>query len=314
MLRQCASCHEHYDLSNYTPTNSIFYPDGFAPICDNCINRYLSGQKYSWDAIDRVCRWLDIPFIVSEWERHAEGKPKGAVWSTYSRIFSTDTYKSLGWKDYHNQYLALRESGEIEFELPLLGEKKLAELRRTWGDYTEDEYLYLEDLYAALTQTQNVVTGLQIDQARKVCKISLQVNRLIDQGSGNVDKFLGAYDKIIKSAEFTPKTAKNSADFDSFSELALWLEKRGHLNSNYDGVTRDEVDETLKNIQTNNQRLYVNEGGLGEAITERAQLLQTAQKREQSLYNLAANPAAVQKYDDEFYSDFDPNLGGDADE
>jgi hypothetical protein len=38
---------------------------------------------------------------------------------------------------------------------------------------------------------------------------------------------MSSYDKIIKSAEFTPKNAKNATDFDSFAEVAYWLEKRG---------------------------------------------------------------------------------------
>jgi hypothetical protein len=41
---------------------------------------------------------------------------------------------------------------------------------------------------------------------------------------------LSSYDKIIKIAEFTPKNAKNAADFDSVGELVRWLEKKGWKN------------------------------------------------------------------------------------
>ena len=62
------------------------------------------------------------------------------------------------------------------------------------------------------------------------------------------DKLLGSYDKLVKVAEFTPKNAKNANDFDSVGELVHWLEKRGWKNKFYDDVTRDVIDETIKNI------------------------------------------------------------------
>ncbi|MDT3386807.1 MAG: hypothetical protein LIR46_03435 [Bacteroidota bacterium] len=59
---------------------------------------------------------------------------------------------------------------------------------------------------------------------------------------------LTSYDKLVKTAEFTPKNVKNATDFDSVGELFRWLEKRGWRNKFYDDVTRDIVDETMKNI------------------------------------------------------------------
>ena len=87
------------------------------------------------------------------------------------------------------------------------------------------------------------------------------------------DKFLSSYDKLVKTGEFTPKNAKNASNFDSFAELAYWLEKRGKQNRFYDGTTRDVIDEAIKNIENYNQRLYINEGGIGDEITKRLQIL-----------------------------------------
>lgn len=63
-------------------------------------------------------------------------------------------------------------------------------------------------------------------------------------------------------------------------ELALWLEKRGFVNKYYDGATRDVIDETLKNIQSYNQRLYVNESSIGEEITARINALKVSEQTE----------------------------------
>ena len=61
-----------------------------------------------------------------------------------------------------------------------------------------------------------------------------------------------AYDKLVKTAEFTPKNAKNINDFDSIGELIAWMEKRGWKNPYYDDVPKDIVDETMQNIQAFN--------------------------------------------------------------
>ena len=65
----------------------------------------------------------------------------------------------------------------------------------------------------------------------------------------------------------------------------MWLEKRGHINKFYDGATRDVIDETLKNIESYNQRLYINEGTIGEEIKERMDALKTVDMQ-QDIYKL----------------------------
>ena len=58
------------------------------------------------------------------------------------------------------------------------------------------------------------------------------------------------------------------------------MEKKGWKNKYYDGATRDVVDETMKNIQSFNRRLYINESSIGDEITQRIEGLKTAQEIE----------------------------------
>lgn len=110
--------------------------------------------------------------------------------------------------------------------------------------------------------------------------MSYEIDCRIREGA-DFDKLLTSYDKLVKAAEFTPKNVKNINDFDSVGELVRWLEKRGWRNTFYDKVSRDVVDETIKNIQAFNQRLYVNESGIGEEITSRLEALKNANALEQ---------------------------------
>ena len=132
---------------------------------------------------------------------------------------------------------------------------------------------------------------------------------------------MGSYDKLVKAAEFTPKNSKNINDFDSIGELTRWMEKRGWRNQFFDGVTRDIVDETMKNFESFNRRLYINESGIAEEIKQRMDALQAADKLEKEQDTFDTN----KEYDlDEFEregfnglfnsdDEFDLDLGGGED-
>lgn len=285
--KKCNKCGAILSTEDFARTHSIFYADGLLPICNDCANEYLREHNYEWDTIDKLCQWADIPFIVKEWTRLSELNGVEKTWPVYANVFAAEAYVGFGWADYNKQYMRLREVGLVEDEIPLVYEQKMADLRKKWGsNYDDDELYYLEDLYKGLMQTQNVNGALQIDQAQKICKLSLEIDSRIRAGDKEVDKFLSSYDKLVKTAEFTPKNTKNAIDFDSFAEVGRWLEKRGRQNKFYDGATRDVIDETLKNIENYNQRLYINEGGIGDEITQRLKALQSANRMEEDIYGL----------------------------
>lgn len=168
----------------------------------------------------------------------------------------------------------------------------------------------MERLFQGVQNTQNINGDLQMDQALKLCKLSLIIDSRIREGA-DIDKMLGSYEKLVKIGEFTPKNAKNAEDFDSIGELAAYLEKTGFVNKFYDGVKRDIVDITMNNIQNFCQRLYTQEPGIGEEITKRIEALQTAKDIEDSmgLLDNYTSDEMTQEVDDYFESeDFDPGV------
>lgn len=310
----CERCLQVKDIGDFAFTRSPFFSDQHIGLCNDCVTKYLKDNGFSWEAVDDVCRWADIPFIVREWTRLKDLNSDSTIWKVYSTVFAGQEYEGLGWADYNNQYKKLQEFGLIEEEIPLVREKKYQDLRRKWGaNYDDEELNYLEDLYKGLLISQNVNGALQIDQAQKICKLSLEIDSRIRVGDKDVDKFLSSYDKLVKTAEFTPKNTKNAADFDSFAELALWLEKRGRQNKFYDGATRDVIDETLKNVENYNQRLYINEGGIGEEITERINALHVTQDQD-SFYD-TQKEYDLDEYDNAGYNfELDDSFNVDIDE
>lgn len=314
LTKTCSRCGISSTSDDFAPTHSIFYPDGFIPICNHCVTEYLEENKYSWDAIDRLCQYAGIPFIVKEWTRLAEANGEDKTWEVYSKVFAAEEYQNLGWADYNNQYLKLREAGMIEEEIPLVDQERMRDLQKKWGEnYSAEELGYLEDLYKGLLLTQNVNGALQIDQAQKICKLSLEIDSRIRAGDKEVDKFLASYDKLVKTAEFTPKNTKNAIDFDSFAEVGHWLEKRGRQNKFYDNTTRDIIDETLKNIENYNQRLYINEGGIGDEITQRLKSLNSANELEENVFDIQSE-VDLDEYDNDGYAVEDEEFNAEGDD
>lgn len=314
-LKTCEKCGGTYNTDHFIRTKSLFYPDGYLPLCTDCIKQILVENEFDWDIIDKLCRYADIPFIPAEFERlHISNGDN--VFQVYADVFLSSEFEGLGWRDYYEEFLKLKQAGILEDELPILKEEKRRKLKEKWGsNYDDEELAYLENLLDGLLQTQNISGALQFDQALKICKISLTLDSRIREGT-DFDKLMGSYDKLVKTAEFTPKNTKNASDFESVGELVKYLEKKGFRASFYDDVTRDIVDETIKNIQSYNQRLYINESGIGDEITRRIEALKAAQEM-QDYYSIGQE-FDLDEFENEGYEglmneEFDPGLGGDLD-
>ena len=312
-IKKCNRCGGSFGPENFSPTRSIFSNDGYLPICNTCLNNFLRENDFDWRAIDKICQYADIPFIPKEWERIKEMTDEENLFSTYATIFQGEEYEGLGWDSYYKQFKSLKEVGLIEDELPKLRDEKFKKLREKWGgNYADEDLVYLEGLYTGLLATQNVNGALQVDQAQKICKISFEIDSRIREGA-DFDKLLTSYDKLVKTAEFTPKNVKNATDFDSVGELFRWLEKRGWKNKFFDNVTRDIVDETIKNVQNFTQRLYTNETGISEEIDRRVAALQSAKELED--YYDTNKEYDLDEYDNAGYEElmkgeeFNPSLG-----
>lgn len=278
-LKKCNICGQSFGPEGFAPTKSIFYPDGVIPVCNDCIDKILRDHGYNWEIVNKICQMADIPFVPKEWERLKEMTEVGLFYR-YATIFLSSEFEGLDWGKYYEAFQALEARKELESELPGLADEKRSQLKRKWGENYDDEALaYLEDLLNGLLNTQNISGKLQLDQALKICKMSYEIDRKIAEGS-DFDKLLSSYDKLVKTAEFTPKNTKNINDFDTCGEMMKYMEKIGWRNQFYDDVPRDVVDESIKNIQSFNQRLYIEENGIAEEIARRLEALKTTAEME----------------------------------
>lgn len=305
--KKCARCKDELPPESFIRVKSPFFVDGYSNICAACLDEMAHDKEDNWQYIDRICQWLDIPFVPAEFER-IKALAGERVLQTYAEIFLDSEYEYLGWDEYFQRFKELQASGRIEDELPEIRDKRIEELQKKWGaNYDLESLEYLEQLYDGMLLSQNINGALQVDQAKKVCKISAELDSRIRSGQ-DFDKMLTAYDRLVKTAEFTPKNTKNASDFDSVGEVIRWLEKRGWVNGYYTGVTQDIVDETIKNIQAYNRSLYTNESGIGEEITRRIEALKNAHDLENTYTDFNqeydSDQYEVDGYDDLMDEDF----------
>lgn len=294
-MKTCSKCGRAYALISFRPTKSKLYGDGYIPICDNCLSAFAKAAGENWRNINKLCQWLDIPFVPAKWQEFAATKDIKAF-VNYVKFFSSQEYCQLDWQQYYDTFKQLEEEGELESQLPTFDDAKYKKLSTEWGpNYAPEELDYLDKLYDSILRTQNVNGGLSIDQVKKLCKISLLIEQRI-RANEDIDKLLGSYEKLVKIGGFTPKNVKNASDFESVGELYAWLEKRGWKPKYCTDVKRDIVDQTIADIQNYCQKLYINEPSMGEEITKRIEALKTASELEDN-YGIRKNSIALDDYD-----------------
>lgn len=285
--RICQRCKEEKTTANYIACNSIIH-GGVLPICRQCLARQIYEEKEkdgtTWNIVDKICQWADVPFVPEQWEEIYSGHGKDAL-GVYISIFRNKPYDTLEWKQYNDVYLQIKEENRVEDALPTVRDKIKQNMSKKWGKQYDDEELeYLENLHQGLLNSQNVVGALNEDQALKLCKISLVIENKI-RGGEDFTKDLKAYDELAKLSNLTPKNVKDAEEFSSFAEVGAYLEKTGWQPQYYDNVVRDEVDFVQKNIQLWNQYLYVGETGVAEEIEQRIEQLKVAAQLEGEDFN-----------------------------
>ena len=159
IFQDCEKCGRTYDSSNYLPTRSPLCPSGYIHICNRCLEKWFAEQpeETKWEAIDKICQLVDVPFIPARWQKLYEDQKEKAI-STYVAIFQSAEYAHIGWREYQKKYEELREEGTLDYQvIPGLEAQRREELKLKWGsNYDDEELQYLERLFQGVQNTQNI--------------------------------------------------------------------------------------------------------------------------------------------------------------
>lgn len=279
-MAKCPYCKQERQPEEFVPTKSPFHPKGRSLICIGCLERMVKADDL--EEVDRMCRWLDIPFLIDQWTRiYKNGKER--TLRLYIKLLEENaSYSALDWKEVNEKWRLSMENNTITNNIPTINEQWRAQMRLKWPsdmDRSDEDYHYLENFYQDLCTTQNLVSATQRDDAKRLCEVGLLATQKIRAGLDAKNE-MAIYHNIVKTEGFEPKNAKNIGDFDSVGELYTWLEKRG-WKPRWHTEPQDSVDFTIRNIQKYLQRLVINEGSIGDQVENRRKQLELANKLEE---------------------------------
>jgi len=287
----CTKCGIPIPANMAFRTSSLFIPSGYIPYCIDCLSEII--DVHNLDNVDKLFQYADWPFQPNKWLLLCKGNlAPQAILQTYYKLYVAQLYKEgyaekVDWKTATKELMQLADQGKLVESLSEEKQKKYEEeLRSFWEvdaetpQYTLQQLENLQQLFQDLERTQNA-TGMQTDQAKKLCRLSLDMD--IAQRNHELElyaKLMNAYTALVKVAEFTPKSSQSSSSFESVGELVAFLEKTGFINKFYDGEDRDIVDKTIKSQQIFLRRIVSGESNLSERIEQRLQRMNVLDRME----------------------------------
>lgn len=282
----CTKCNTTYPLTTYYTTTSPFFPLSIIPICPYCLQDIVPQEM---NAMDKFCQWADWPFYPDRWFPLSQNRNHlDQYYKTVIYFDATNYDGHVDWRTVNDQWRELERQDTLISLSPLREKQEEKRLREFWEfeekQYTLPELRYLEQLYRDIERTQNVGTGTQTDQAKKLARLSLDMD--IAQRQSQLElytKLMRAYVDLIRVAEFTPKSSTSATSFESMGELVAFLEKTGFINRFYDGEERDIVDKTIKNQQMFLRRIVSGESTLSERVEQRLQRMELLDRMEDGM-------------------------------
>lgn len=172
-----------------------------------------------------------------------------------------------------------------------LTQKEIDDYKVKWGeDYTEDQYLQLEQLFNDMCDAYLIQDPIAISNAKMICKLTIKMNRFIDiddvESSSKISRQL---DTFIKTANLAPVQQKDRQQTTfAISQLAFLVEREGgFIPEFYVEEPNDKIDQILADMQEYTEFLVRGETNIAEMVEHTEEIL--AQDK---------LPEAVEDYDD----------------
>lgn len=260
--RLCLKCKQNKPEAEFQYTPSNFFPGHRSYICTSCLERLIPLDNLG--EVDRLCRWLDIPFDLNKWTQLYAIHGTHTL-TAYFNTLLDDHYQALQWTDENERWRLARQEETIDDEIEVLNASKMRRLKKEWSSsYTNEELMWLEDYYNQIVATQNTSTPILQQRARDLCEMTLRAKKGMREGL-DVKKDLDAISQIIKDCNFTANNAKNAADFESVGELMTYYGRLG-WHPNWHTEPQDSIDFLMQNMQNYIKRLVINEGNFSEQV------------------------------------------------
>lgn len=212
--------------------------------CDS--NGNIDVEKFK-----ETLRKIDKPFLPDVLESAYEeakknDKDTNPLQLYFKNINSLPQYNSLTWKN-----SAFIKSNEQSYDEIIVGQ----ELINFWGkNWEPDEYIRLQEFYQSMVDMNSPETPQDIDYIKKISRLSIQIDKAIEEGNSSAAKSLGdLYSKYMGDAKLrtTDGTdADKSGGVRRFCDIFSEVEKDDFIPPwehyrKINGAKQDIVDKTI---------------------------------------------------------------------
>lgn len=278
---KCNFCNKEKPANEFLPSYSPFYPNGVMPFCYDCI-----AAKFDVDDLNqanRICQQANAAFFPDEWVKLTKRETPVQVLKKYFNKYFDVNYYTYDWSEQNEKLKKLAGLGVIEHEIEELRPDLEIELRKFWGDLSTEELIALERSFNSIVGDFNVQSDIQRDMIKKVSKISLIVDKELNQGIVDKDK-ISQYQKLADTVMKTLEVNAESKGITSLGQVFDLLERMGYKPNYYDGIPKTEIDLMIQNMQEYNRDLIVGETLISEQYEQMKTLLTEMEDEENDYY------------------------------
>ena len=150
-----------------------------------------------------------------------------------------------------------------------LTQDEINELKVNWGpDYSEDEYLQLEQLFTDMKEAYILQDPIALSNSKMICKMTMKMNKFLDiDDIESASKISRQLDLFIKSANLAPVQQKDRQQTTfAISQLAYLIEKEGGFIPTYYDDVGDEIDQILEDMKQYTNYLVRGESNIAEMV------------------------------------------------
>ena len=150
-----------------------------------------------------------------------------------------------------------------------LTQEEINELKVNWGpDYSEDEYLQLEQLFTDMKEAYILQDPIALSNSKMICKMTMKMNKFLDiDDIESASKISRQLDLFIKSANLAPVQQKDRQQTTfAISQLAYLIEKEGGFIPTYYDDVGDEIDQILEDMKQYTNYLVRGESNIAEMV------------------------------------------------
>ncbi len=227
---KCSCCNKEKDVKDFYSSNSHFHSaTKRMHVCKGCYLKYIGDDV---NKLKEALRMIDKPFILSLYQSSIEEaeKTKRNLIGVYMKNVVMNQYKEFTWEDSefegHKKSETLINSDFDEVDEYSLLDGDLTSLRKKWGKFEKEDYIFLENFYLDYENNYSTDTPAQINLYKNIAKVQLQAEKKLSEGNTKEYKdLMELSSKLHNDANIKPIQNTGANDDRGLSTYGLWIKE-----------------------------------------------------------------------------------------